>query len=102
MCMKRSHKYTGNEQRNDIEKVLLKFRIYCEPRKNELRAIPIILFWDRNQNASKPIDQWVADMRSKAAKCEFGTFESDMVRDKVVFGVRDERIKEIDREPSDF
>ena len=27
-------------------------------------------------------------------KCEFGTFESDMIRDKVVFGVRDERIKE--------
>ena len=32
-------------------------------------------------------------LRSKAAKCEFGTFESDMIRDKVVFGVRD-RIKE--------
>ena len=51
-------------------------------------------FWDRNQNASEPIDQWVTDLRSKAAKCEFGTFESDMIRDKVVFGVRDDRIKE--------
>ena len=26
--------YTGDEQRNDIETVLRKFRTYCEPRKN--------------------------------------------------------------------
>ena len=84
--------YTGDEQRNDIETVLLKFRTYCEPRKNIV--FERYQFWNRNQNASEPIDQWVTDLRSKAAKCEFGTFESDMIRDKVVFGVRDERIKE--------
>ena len=36
----------------------------------------------------------MTDLRSRAAKCEFGTFESDMIRDKVMFGVRDDRIKE--------
>ena len=84
--------YTGDEQRNDIETLLLKFRTYCEPRKNIV--FERYQFWNRNQNASEPIDLWVTDLRSKAAKCEFGTFESDMIRDKVVFGVRDERIKE--------
>ena len=84
--------YTGDEQRNDIETVLQKFRTYCEPRKNIV--FERYQFWDRNQNASEPIDQWVTDLRSKAAKCEFGTFESDMIRDKVVFGGRDERIRE--------
>ena len=72
--------------------MLLKFRTCWEPRKNIVYER--YQFWDRNQNASEPIDQWVTDLRSKAAKCEFGTFESDMVPDKVVFGVRDERIKE--------
>ena len=84
--------YTGDEQRNDIETVLLKFRTYCVPRKNVV--FERYQFWDRNQNACDPLDQWVTDLRSKAVKCEFGTFESDMIRDKVVFGVRDERIKE--------
>ena len=84
--------YTGDEQINDIETVLLKFRTYCEPRKNIV--FERYQFWDCNQNASEPIDQWVTDLRSKAAKCEFVTFESDMIRDKVVFGVRDQRIKE--------
>ena len=80
--------YTGDEQRNDIETVLLKFRSYCEPWKNIV--FERYQLWNRNQNASEPIDQWVTDLRSKA--CEFGTFESDMIRDKVVFGVRDERM----------
>ena len=88
--MKHSHD-TGDEQRNDIETVFLNFRTYCEPRKNNV--FERYQFVDRNQNASEPIDQWVTGLRSKAAKCEFGTLESDMIRDKVVFGVRD-RIKE--------
>ena len=50
MCMKHSH--TGDEQRNDIETVLLKFRTYCEPRKNIV--FECYQFWDRNQNASEP------------------------------------------------
>ena len=41
--------YTGDEQRNDIETVLLKFRTYCEPRKNIV--FERYQFWDRNQNA---------------------------------------------------
>ena len=38
----------------------------------------------------------MADLRTKAAKCDFQTHESDMIRDKiVVFGVHDTRIKEM-------
>ena len=37
--------------------------------------------------------QWVTDLHSKAAICEFGTLDSNMIRDKVVFGVGDDRIK---------
>ena len=51
-------------------------------------------FWGRNQNEGEPIDQWVTDLRTKAAKCEFLAHESDMIRDKIVFGVHDTRIKE--------
>ena len=84
--------YTGDEPRNDIETVLLKFRSYCRPRKNVV--FERYQFWNRNHNTSEPIDQWVTDLRSKAAQCEFGTFESDMIRDKVAFGVRDDRFKD--------
>ena len=91
-CVHETFTYTSDERRNDIGTVLLKFRSYCELRKNIV--FERYQFWDRNQNASEPIDQWVADMRSMAAKCEVGTFESDMIRGKVVFGVSNDRIKE--------
>ena len=52
--------YKGDEQRNDIETVLLKSRTYCEPRKNIV--FERYQLCDRNQNASEPIDQPVTDI----------------------------------------
>ena len=51
-------------------------------------------FWGRNQSEGEPVDQWLTDLRTKAVKCDFQTHESDMIRDKIVFGVHDTRIKE--------
>ena len=36
----------------------------------------------------------MTDLRTKAAKCDFQTHESDMIRDKIVFRLHDTRIKE--------
>ena len=79
--------YTGDEQSKDIEAVLMKFRNYCHPPKSIV--FECYQIWDRNQIESEPIDHWVIDLRSKAAKCEFGMFETNMIRDKVMFGVRE-------------
>ena len=70
----------------------MKFQTYWEPRKNIV--FECYQFWDRNQNKSEPINPWVKDHHSKAAKCGFGTLESDMIRDKEVFGVCGDRVKE--------
>ena len=80
------------EDKDDFELVLTKFRTYCEPRKNIV--FERYQFWGRNQSEGEPIDQWVTDLRTKAAKCEFLAHESDMIRDKIFFGVHDTRIKE--------
>ena len=37
----------------------------------------------------------MTDLRTKAAKCEFQAHESDIIRDKIVFGVHDTRIKDM-------
>ena len=84
--------YAIDEDKVDYELVLTKFRTYCEPRKNIV--FERYQFWGRNQNQGEPVDQWVTDLRTKAAKCEFRAQESDMIRDKIVFGVHDTRIKE--------
>ena len=82
--------YDGDK--DDFELVLTKFRTYCEPRKNIV--FERYQFWGRNQSEGEPVDQWVTYLRTKAAKCDFQTHESDMIWDKIVFGVNDTRIKE--------
>ena len=51
--------------------------------------------WGSNHSNGEPIDQWVTDLRTKAANCEFQAHESDIIRDKIVFGVHDTRIKDM-------
>lgn len=51
------------------------------------------LFWSR--------DQWVTDLRTRASTCEFGAQKDHLIRDKIVFGTRDELVKErLFREPN--
>ena len=80
-----------DEDKDDYELVLTKFRTYCEPGKNIVfERYP---FWVCNQSEGDPVDQWVTGMRTKAATCDFPTQESDTIRDKIVFGVHDTQIK---------
>ena len=75
-----------------IDNVLLKFGEYCHPRK--YTVYERYKFWCRNQIGEEPVDKWVKELRTIAVNCEFGDQEDSLIRDKVVFGVRDDRTKE--------
>ena len=77
--------YDVDEDKDHHELVLTKCRTYCEPRKKHRVC---------NQSEDEPTEQWVTDLGSKAAKCEFQAHESSVIRDKIVFGVHDTRFKE--------
>ena len=51
-------------------------------------------FWSRDQIEDEPIDKWVKDLRTMTKNCEFENQEDNLIRDKIVFGVRDSRVKE--------
>ncbi len=78
--------YDVDEDKDDHELVLTKFRTYCEPHKTS--CLNGTSFWNRNQSEGERVDQWVTDLCTKAAKYDFQTHESDMIRDKVVLGVQ--------------
>ncbi|ELU14478.1 hypothetical protein CAPTEDRAFT_115193, partial [Capitella teleta] len=65
---------------------------HFEPRKNTVYAR--FLFWQRNQAKQEPCEKWITDLKSKANECEFGAEKDNMLRDKIVFGVQDQRVKE--------
>ena len=80
------------EDNDEWETVLDKFRHYCKPRKNTVYERHC--FWSRNQGNGELIDQWIKDLRMKAKLFEFGDQEDLMIRDKIVFSVNDEHVKE--------
>ena len=78
--------------KDDTDKVLQKFREYCQPRKTQFSSDTSS--GTGNQQEGESIDQWVTDLKTKAATCEFGDQKELMIRDKLIFGVRDQRLKE--------
>ena len=76
----------------DIDKVLKKFEEYCNPRKSTVYER--YKFRCRSQVGEEPVDKWAKDLKSMAVNCEFGEQENSLIRDQIVYGVRDERTKE--------
>ncbi len=84
--------FVNDDDKKAYLKILDKFGDYCKTRKNVVYER--YRFWSRNQIEDEPVDKWVKELRTIAADCEFKDQEDSMIRDKVVFGICDGRIKE--------
>ena len=84
--------FTEDGDKKEYLKILEKFGDYCKPRKNVVYER--YRFWSRNQQEDEPVDKWVKDLKTIAVDCEFKDQENSMIRDKLVFGICDGRIKE--------
>ena len=95
--------FTGWDAEGDdkkLEPVINKFEQYCCPRKN----IPFqrYCFNRRQQEVGETYEQYQMALGRMAQECEFDTIMPDeILRDKLVFGIKDERVRErLLREPS--
>ena len=67
--------------------ILKKLTLYFEPKKNT--------FYERFicnstvQESSECFDIFVNRLRKNASSCDFGDLEDEMIRDRIVIGVRD-------------
>ncbi|KAK3084719.1 hypothetical protein FSP39_017965 [Pinctada imbricata] len=78
----------ADDDKDKIEPLITKFKEYCEPRKNltYLRHV----FFTRAQSPHESIDTYVTDLKNKAQKCEFGTLNDSLIKDRIVCGITDE------------
>ena len=83
--------WAEGEDQNNYATVVSKLTNYCEPRKNVV--FERYKFWSRDQRKGETFDTWLTDLRNAAVKCEF-VEETEMIRDKVVFGIQDMTLKE--------
>ncbi|KAL4702332.1 hypothetical protein ACJJTC_006938 [Scirpophaga incertulas] len=73
------------------ENVLEEFQRYCEPKRNILHARYI--FQTRKQEVGEPFDNFLNDVKKLAKNCNFGSFEDEAVRDRLIFGSCDTEIQ---------
>ena len=81
---------TGEEKK--VDTVLSKFQKYFEPQKNPV--FERYLFGQRKQLEGESIDHYITDLKVKIKDCEYGELTESILRDRVNFEVRCQKLKE--------
>lgn len=80
----------GDKDKFDI--VMGKFDAHCSPKKNE--TYERYIFRSRIQQSCESFDSFLTDLKLKAQTCNFATLRDSMIRDQIVFGVVDRKVRE--------
>jgi hypothetical protein len=80
-----------NAETNRVQTYLNKFGAHVEPISN-----PIVTRFTlhKEDQGNENIKQYVTDLKLIANDCDFGTSRDDLIRDRLVFGVKSDRIRE--------
>lgn len=82
----------SNVDKEDPNKVLTAFENYCSPKKNE--SVESYFFFTRNQKEDESLSEYILALKKLSASCGFGNLQDRLIKDKIVCGVRDSRLKE--------
>ena len=69
-----------------------KFEAYCKPKKN--LVVERHRFLTRDQAACESVDQYVTELRTLAASCEWGELKDDLICSRVVSGISSRVVRE--------
>ncbi|XP_068726382.1 uncharacterized protein [Montipora capricornis] len=81
----------AEEERTDVDACLTALECYFKPKRNIVYER--YMFNTCMQNVEEPIGRYVNQLRKHAATCEFGTLTDELIRDRLVLGIRDESTK---------
>ena len=82
----------GEEDRKKYDSVLAKFDSFFSVRKNVI--IERAKFNKRSQLPDEPVEQFIASLYNLAADCNFGELKGELIRDRIVVGIRDASLSE--------
>ena len=75
-----------------IDKVLEKFEERCVPARNE--TYERFVFFKREQLPSESLDCYIRALMKLSENCGFGTLRESLIRDRLILGVKDDRIRQ--------
>ena len=83
--------YETGEDANVYETVLGKFDAYCNPKKNLI--FERYVFNTIDQKEGESADMFITRLNNQAQKCEYGALEIELVRDRIVVGCVDPKVR---------
>ena len=75
-----------------LNPVIAKFDEYFSPRKNLLYTR--FKFFTYKQTNRQTIDEYVTELKSRSRHCEFDTLKESLIRDRIVAGIQDAKVRE--------
>ncbi|XP_054260601.1 uncharacterized protein LOC128985236 [Macrosteles quadrilineatus] len=83
--------FSFSESTPKLEEVIGEFDKYCQPLKNII--FERFKFHSLGQKEGQSVDSYVTELKKAASNCEFKD-EEDMIRDRLVLGIRDKVMQE--------
>ena len=84
--------WDSDEDKVKMDKVLEQFEKFFEPQKNTIYER--YLFFSRGQERGESIDKYATVLSNMADNCEFQDLRDSLIRDRIVFGVTDNHVRE--------
>ncbi|KYN05529.1 hypothetical protein ALC62_03520 [Cyphomyrmex costatus] len=79
-------------EKKNLTRVLQCFEEHCGPKKNIVHET--FKFFSRIQQEDEKFESFLRDIRKLSQTCDFGTMTNRMIRDKIVFGIRDKALQD--------
>ena len=83
--------FSSDVERENIDKVLELWQSYCMGKTNVIYER--YKFNNRSQELDESIDAYTTALRTLAETCEFGSLKEDLIRDRLVCGIRDNSLR---------
>lgn len=84
--------FSEGENKEDYQTLVKKFEEYCVQQGNEVYERHV--FRLRVQEEAEPFERFLRDIKKQAKLCNFGELEQSMIRDQVVFGISDKKLRQ--------
>ena len=75
-----------------LKDVIHAFETHCNPKKKEI--VECYKFFTRVQEEGEPLEKFIVDLKISASTCNFTTLRESLVRDRVICGIRDSKLRE--------
>ena len=79
----------SEEDQKKIDRVLDMFEPRCVPVRNIIYEC--YMFNKRVQEPGESVDHYITDVIKLAEHCEYGELKDDLIRDKLVSGIREDK-----------